>query len=73
MSTARLSYLIGNEALTVKRQCELVNVNRNSVYRKQTQERDNPGHGESLENLELMTPVDQTHLKIPVLGLPQDD
>ena len=59
---------LGYEALTVKRQCELVDVNRSSVYRKQTQERDNPGHGESLENLELMTLVDQTHLKYPSWG-----
>ncbi|MEA4890290.1 MAG: IS3 family transposase [Clostridiaceae bacterium] len=52
-----------NMELTVKRQCELAEVNRSSVYRKQREKQDNPGHGESLENLDIMKIIDRTHLE----------
>lgn len=57
-----------NSELTVKRQCELVEVNRSSVYHKQRQEQDNPGHGESSENLDIMKIIDRTHLEHPTWG-----
>ena len=57
-----------NKDLTVKRQCELAEINRSSVYRKQSQEQNNPGHGESLENLEIMVIIDRTHLEHPSWG-----
>src|SRR5665647_2658424 len=57
-----------NRDLTVKRQCELAEVSRSSVYRKQSQEQNNPGHGESLENLEIMVIIDRTHLEHPSWG-----
>lgn len=57
-----------NQEISLKRQCELTEVNRSSVYRKQNQEQANPGHGESQENLEIMLVIDQTHLKHPSWG-----
>ena len=56
-----------NKDLTVKRQSELLAVNRSSVYRKQHQDQDTD-HGESLENLEIMNIIDRTHLKFPSWG-----
>ena len=52
-----------NEELSVKRQCELLAVNRTSVYRKQGQEEKNPAHGEPAANLDIMRIIDQTHLE----------
>lgn len=57
-----------NKELTVKRQSELVEVNRSSVYRKQHQENENPSHGESAENLEIMNIIDRIHLEYPSWG-----
>ncbi len=54
--------------ISLKRQCELVEVNRSSVYRKYNQEQTNLGHGESQENLDIMRIIDQTHLKHPSWG-----
>lgn len=58
----------GNEKLTVKRQCELVEVNRSSVYREQTRNLFDPTHGESPENLNIMEIIDKTHLEKPAWG-----
>jgi len=52
----------------LKRQCELVEVNRSSVYRKQNREQDAPGHGESQENLDIMNIIDRIHLEHPSWG-----
>jgi len=57
-----------NKKLTVKRQCELLEVNRSSVYRKQNQDQSDPTHGESEENLDIMKIIDQTHLAKPAWG-----
>ena len=57
-----------NESLTVKRQCELAEVNRSSVYRVHTKAVHDPGHGETAENLEIMRLLDQTHLEHPSWG-----
>lgn len=54
--------------LTVKRQCELAEVNRTSIYRQREQEQTNPGHGESQENLDIMRIIDETHLARPSWG-----
>lgn len=54
-----------NETLTVKRQCELLDVNRTSVYRTKEERID---HGESEENLTLMTIIDKIHLEHPAWG-----
>ena len=51
--------------ISLKRQCELVEVNRSSVYRKYNQEQTNLGHGESQENLDIMRIIDQAHLEHP--------
>lgn len=52
-----------NKELTVKRQCELLKVNRTSFYRKRVEAVKNPAHGESLENLDIMEIIDRTHLE----------
>jgi putative transposase len=52
----------------LKRQSELVEVNRSSVYRKQNREQDDPGHGESQENLDIMNIIDRIHLEHPSWG-----
>jgi len=57
-----------NKKIALKRQCELVEVNRSSVYRKQNREQDDPGHGESQENLDIMNIIDRTHLEHPSWG-----
>jgi len=54
--------------MTVKRQCELADVNRSSVYRQKNQEQANPQHGESQENLDIMKIIDRTHLEHPSWG-----
>lgn len=53
--------------ITVKRQCELTEVNRSSVYRKK-QEESKPEHGESQENLDIMKIIDKTHMERPSWG-----
>ena len=57
-----------NKELTVKRQCELIKVNRSSIYRLQSLDRFDPTHGESAENLDIMKIIDQTHLEKPAWG-----
>jgi putative transposase len=57
-----------NKEIALKRQCELVEVNRSSVYRKQNREQDAPGHGESQENLDIMNIIDRIHLEHPSWG-----
>ncbi|WFF73685.1 IS3 family transposase [Proteiniclasticum sp. QWL-01] len=54
-----------NETLTIKRQCELLDVNRISVYRTKEERID---HGEPEENLTLMTIIDKIHLEHPAWG-----
>ena len=63
-----------DKALSVKRQCQLLSVNRSSVYRLQmsrkeeeSKERD-LAHGESRENLDLMRRLDELHLEHPAWG-----
>jgi len=58
----------GNDTLTVKRQAELLSVNRTSVYRKRDEAEKNPAHGESQENLDLMRIIDRLHLERPSWG-----
>ncbi len=57
-----------NKEITVKRQCELIKVNRSSVYYKIKEDEPDPKHGESLENLEVMLIIDKAHLKWPSWG-----
>lgn len=57
-----------NRDLTIKRQSELLEINRSSVYRKQRQKQEDPGHGESSENLDIMNIIDRIHLKYPSWG-----
>ena len=38
------------------------------MYRKQRQEQDDPGHGETMKNLDIMKIIDRTHLKYPSWG-----
>ena len=57
-----------NKRLTVKRQSELLAVNRSSVYRKQNRDRYDPTHGESAENLDIMKIIDKTHMAKPAWG-----
>ena len=67
--TARIALVSPeNESLTVKRQCELAEVNRSSVYRVHSKETQDPSHGETLENLDLMRILDQLHLERPSWG-----
>lgn len=58
---------LDNREISVKRQCELAEVNRSSVYRKQ-KEQTNPSHNESQENLDIMRIIDETHLLHPSWG-----
>lgn len=57
-----------NKEIALKRQCELVEVNRSSVYRKQNREQDALRHGESQENLDIMNIIDRIHLEHPSWG-----
>lgn len=52
----------GNNSITVRRQAELVAVNRTSVYRKET------AYTESHENIMLMHKIDQIHTQHPTYG-----
>ena len=51
------SYISEKEKLSIRHQCELLGVNRSSIYY-------NPV-GETDENLKLMRMMDQEHLKHP--------
>lgn len=53
--------------IDIKRQCELVEVNRSSVYRKQSKSTD-IRHGENDQNLELMREIDKLHYRYPTWG-----
>jgi len=59
-----------NKKLTVKRQCELLDASRSSLYREHRQSRDrfNQSSGESAENLDIMKIIDQIHLAKPAWG-----
>lgn len=57
-----------NESLTVKRQCELAEVNRSSVYREQRKSNQEAEQKETSENLDMMLIIDQMHLKCPSWG-----
>lgn len=57
-----------NKKLTVKRQCELLEVNRSSVYREQIRDLFDPTHGESPDNLNIMEIIDRIHLSKPAWG-----
>ena len=62
-----------NNVISVKRQCQLLQVNRSSVYRFNANEREETeeqdlAHGESLENLELMRRLDELHFEHPAWG-----
>lgn len=56
------------KGMTVKRQCELADINRSSVYRQKNLKQANPDHGESPENLDIMSIIDHTHLEHPSWG-----
>lgn len=58
---------LDDQQLTLKRQCELLEVNRTSVYRKRKSDVD-PSHGESEENLAIMRIIDETRLLYPSWG-----
>jgi len=62
-----------NEVISVKRQCQLLQVNRSSVYRLRVNGKEGScgqdlTHGESSENLELMRRLDELHLEHPAWG-----
>ncbi|MEI7943041.1 MAG: IS3 family transposase [Candidatus Riflemargulisbacteria bacterium] len=56
-------YISGNEKLSIRRQCELLAINRSSFYYKAV--------GETKENLEIMTLIDKRHLDKPTHGILQ--
>jgi putative transposase len=57
------SYVSGNEKLSIRHQCELLEINRSSIYYNQV--------GESEENLKIMQLMDQEYLKHPTHGVLQ--
>ena len=62
-----------NETISIKRQCQLLQVNRSSVYRLRVNGKEGSceqdlTHGESSENLELMRRLDELHLEHPAWG-----
>ena len=62
-----------NETISIKRQCQLLQVNRSSVYRLRVNGKEESceqdlTHGESSENLELMRRLDELHLEHPAWG-----
>lgn len=64
---------VDNKAISIKRQCQLLQVNRSSVYRLHANGREGAeerylSHGESQENLELMRRLDELHLEHPSWG-----
>ena len=56
-------FISGNEELSIRSQCELLDVNRSSVYYQPVEE--------SAENLHLMLLMDKEHLKHPTHGVLQ--
>ena len=60
-----------NRDLSIQRQCELLHVNRSSLYRKKgakSEEGQDLSHGESPENLDLMRRLDELHMEHPAWG-----
>lgn len=57
------SYISDNEKLSIRHQCQLLGINRSSIYY-------NPV-GESEENLRIMRLMDQEHLEYPTHGVLQ--
>ncbi len=57
------SYIEFHEDLSLRRQCELLEINRSNVYYKPVPE--------SLENLDIMRLMDEHHLKRPTYGVLQ--
>jgi putative transposase len=58
-----MSYIAENEDVSIRRQCELLEICRSSVYYKTM--------GESPENLELMRLLDEHYLDHPTYGILQ--
>ena len=57
MSRAERMSAVGNDGLSLVRQCALAGVSRSSLYYRPA--------GESAENLALMREIDEVHLKYP--------
>ncbi len=58
-----MSYVSENEKISIRHQCELLGVNRSSIYYSH--------EGESEENLKIMKLMDQEYLKHPTHGVLQ--
>jgi len=56
-------YVMGNEMLSIRAQCELLDINRSSIYYLPV--------GESQENLNIMRLIDEHHLEHPTHGVVQ--
>lgn len=56
-------YVLGNEMLSIRAQCELLDINRSSIYYLPV--------GESQENLNIMRLIDEHHLEHPTHGVVQ--
>ena len=54
---------VGHEQISIRRQCELVGLNRASYYYQPA--------GESELNLELMRKIDETYTELPFYGWPR--
>lgn len=57
------TYIAENEKISIRKQCELLDVNRSNVYKKAV--------GESDENLEIMRKLDENYLNHPTHGVLQ--
>ena len=57
------SYIAENEKISIRKQCELLNVNRRNVYKKAL--------GESDKNLKIMRKLDVNYLDHPTNGVLQ--
>ena len=67
--TERIALVSKDEReIPIVRQCELVDVSRGRVYREKDKANDDPSHGESQENLDIMKIIDRVHLKYPSWG-----
>ena len=70
--TERIALVSKDEReIPIVRQCELVDVSRGLVCREKDKANDDPSHGESQENLDIMKIIDRVHLKY--MGLSQDN
>ena len=58
-----MSYVKDNEDISIRSQCELLEINRSSVYYEAV--------GESTENLEIMRLMDEHHMDYPTHGVLQ--